>query len=224
MVFLDWISNQLTVLAEAFAEDLRPERAEIYVIQLSDIPRDRLQVAFQRALTESKWFPKIAELRDWSGFSPETQKSIEAQEAWVHVNNYLRKWGVDRMPIRSDGKWITAPPLEPRLEYALRQIGGLWRLNQVTDENYPFVYKDFCEAYTRAPVAELMGPELLAQFSPRSLEGNVKKLMEAGVRHALVDHREIEKATPATSSRDALTTERRADLRRKLDEELAKRR
>ena len=213
--------NQLTGLAEAFAEDLRPERAEIYVIQLSFIPRERLQVAFQRALTESKWFPKIAELRDWSGFSPEAQKNIEAEAAWVHVNDYLRKWGAERTPIYSNGKWITAPPLEPRLEYALRQIGGLWRLNLVTDQSYAFVHKDFCEAYVTAPMAELMGPKLLAHFSARSLEGNVRQLVEAGVTGPQVDHREIEKPT---SSRDGLTTERRAELKRKLDEELAKRR
>jgi hypothetical protein len=182
-----WISKQLTGLAEAFGEQLTLERVEIYVSALVDIPQDRLQVAFRRALYERTFFPKVAELRELSGSSVDDEKTVEAQAAWQHANEYLRKWGVEKLPVRSGGKWITPPPLEPRLEYAVRQIGGLWRLNQVTDETYHFMFRDFCEAYMLAPVAELMAPQLLEQFSVRALAGQMKELPLVSAQHNPAD-------------------------------------
>ncbi len=176
---LEWISDQVTMLAEAFGEQLTLERVEIYARALCDIPREHLQIAFQRALRERTWFPKVAELRELAGTAlPEEKKKAEANAAWNQVNEYLRKWGVDLWPIYSGGKVITPPALEPRLEYALRKIGGLWRLNQVTDESYPFVYRDFCEAYNLAPVADLMAPQLSEQFSNQALAGRMQQLSE----------------------------------------------
>jgi hypothetical protein len=231
---LSWISDQLTILAEAFGEPLTAERMEIYVGGLADVSRDCLQVAFGRALRELKWFPKVSELRDLSETKTDEQKKVEAEAAWDHINKYLRKWGVDRVPVYSGGgKWITAPPLEPRLEYALRQIGGLWRLNQVTDESYFFVHRDFCEAYALAQTAELMEPHLLEQFGERRLLGSVRQLTDAsktedrtsgagptspgGFRH---------QRGASAGERPAITelsAERKAELRRQLEEELAKR-
>jgi hypothetical protein len=178
---LSWISDELTVLAEAFGESLTEERVEIYARGLADIPQDCLRSAFSRTLRELTWFPKLAELRNLAGTTADDRKKVEADAAWNYVNEYLRKWGTDLLPIYSGGKRIMAPRLEPRLEYALRRIGGLWRLNQVTDESYPFVYRDFCEAYSLAPVAELMAPQLMERFGGRTLEGNVKRLAESKV-------------------------------------------
>jgi hypothetical protein len=179
--------DQLTILAEGFGEPLTQERAEIYVSGLVDIPQDRLKAAFKRALYELKFFPRLAELRDLSGSSAEEEQKVEAQAAWQQANEYLRKWGVEKLSVRSGGKWITPPPLEPRLEYAIRQIGGLWRLNQVTDETYHFMFRDFCEAYMLAPVAELMAPKLLEQFSVRALAGQIKELPLGGSQHEPTD-------------------------------------
>jgi len=223
LVVRSWISKQLTVLAEAFGESLTVERVEIYVGGLVDIPRERLETAFRRALYELKWFPKLSELRDLSGSNADDRKKVEAQAAWDYVNEYLRKWGVDQLPVRSGGKWITAPPLEPRLEYAIRRIGGLWRLNQVTDESYPFIYRDFCEAYTLAPVAELMSPQLLEQFGPRNLLGDVRQLAEAETTERQPVTSESQGDVPSLSSVSELTPERKVELRQKLDDELAKR-
>jgi hypothetical protein len=224
LAFLEWIHDQLTVLAEAFGEPLTQERAEIYVGSLASIPGDRLRVAFARALNESTFFPKVAELRSRAGASTEDEKKVEAHAAWNHVNEYLRKWGVDKLPIRSRGQWITAPPLEPRLEYAVRQIGGLWRLNQVTDENYAFVLRDFCEAYALAPIAELMSPQLLEQFADRKLLGSVKKTLELSGNKDSVGQRDSENAAQLPGENKqvligGLTAERNAEPRTQLDKE-----
>lgn len=208
MAFLEWIHDQLTVLAEGFGEPLTQERAEIYVSGLIDIPQDRLKAAFKKALYELKFFPRLAELRDLSGSSAEEEKKVEAQAAWQQANEYLRKWGVDKLPLRSAGKWITPPPLDPRLEYAVRQIGGLWRLNQVTDETYHFMFRDFCEAYMLAPVAELMAPQLMEQFSIKQLAGQIRELPLGSSQHLTYD--EPSGAEPLQST----TTEGTMDVAR----------
>ena len=179
LAVLNWISDQLTALAEGFGESLTEERVEIYVRGLVDIPRDRLQVAFRKALYELKYFPKLAELRNLGGGAVVEQNKVQAEAAWNHVNEYLRKWGVDLIPIYSGGIKTTAPQLDARTDYALRTIGGLHRLNQVDIESWPFMQRDFCEAYARAPVAELMAPELAEQFGEHKLSGNERQLAKA---------------------------------------------
>lgn len=81
---LDWINDQLTVLAEAFGERLTEERQEIYCAGLADIPQDRLDVSFRRARYELKWFPKLAELRELAGLVSGTPDDGRPgpEEAW----------------------------------------------------------------------------------------------------------------------------------------------
>lgn len=64
---LDWINDELTILAEAFGETLTEQRQEIYCGGLADIQQDQLRVAFRRARFELKWFPKLAEMRELAG-------------------------------------------------------------------------------------------------------------------------------------------------------------
>ncbi len=176
---LSWISDQLTMLAEAFGEQLTEERMEIYARSLADIPQDQLRFSFQRALNQLTWFPKLAELRTLAGADAEKEKKIEADAAWTYVNDYLSKWGVDLLPVYSGGNKTTPPPLDPHIEYALRRIGGLRALNQMDVTRMPFVYRDFCEAYNQAPIAELMAPGLEQRFGSEKLLGAVKELAKA---------------------------------------------
>lgn len=87
MELLDWINDQLTVLAEAFGEPLTEERQEIYCASLTDIQHDRLNVAFRRALRELTWFPKIAELREFAGTLSQSWNDGRAgpEEAWARM-------------------------------------------------------------------------------------------------------------------------------------------
>ena len=187
---LSWISDQLTMLAEAFAEPLTEERMEIYIRALADVPQDRLRISFQRALRELTWFPKVAELRNLAGASSEdaneeAKTKLEADAAWTYVNDYLRKWGVDQLPLYSSEGKQTPPPLDPRADYALRRIGGFQALHQMDINRMPFVYRDFCEAYAQAPLAEQMAPRLQQQFdSPKTI---VKTIAEA-TRPARLKH------------------------------------
>jgi hypothetical protein len=84
---LDWINDQLTIMAEAFGEKLTEERQEIYCAGLAEFPQNRLEGAFRRARYELKWFPKLAELRELaavvSGASNDGRPGPE--EAWARM-------------------------------------------------------------------------------------------------------------------------------------------
>jgi hypothetical protein len=222
---LGWIIDQLSLAAVAKGQVFTSERLRINAEDLIDIPQDRLAAAFAKARRELDYAPGVAEIRRFAAADEESLRNVEAQAAWTFINEYLRKWGVDKLPIRSNGKWIIAPLLEPRLEYALRRIGGLWRLSQVTDQSYHFMQRDFCEAYTLAPAAESVGPQLMSQFGDQMLLGKVKQLGATSTTAGQMDPDEPQEAVaaPARSPVRELTPERKAELRRQLDEELAKR-
>jgi len=174
-----WLVDQLTVLAEAFGESgekVSPQRLQIYACDLADLGRAQLEMAFQRARRECKFFPKIAELREFADGSLEDQCKVEAEAAWTFAMNYLKRWGVERLPLYQGGNLIEAPPLLARIEYALRRVGGLRGLNQVTEDSRPFMFKDFCEAYKQAPIAESQAPMLQERFGAKLLIGETKQL------------------------------------------------
>jgi hypothetical protein len=154
---------------------MTPERFRIYCQDLADLPYERLRIAFTRARRELSFFPKIAQLRELAGRAAKDERNAEAEAAWECANAYLREWGVDRMPIRSGGKLTTSPVLPPRIAYALRRIGGLAGLNQITEERRAFMFRDFCEAYALAPVVESLTFELMDKFSA---DRQVKQLMD----------------------------------------------
>src|ERR1700746_3835424 len=85
--FLEWINDELTILAEAFGEPLTEQRQEIYCAGLSDLNQNQLSLAFRRARYELKWCPKLAELRELAGASGGAVKDGRPgpEEAWARM-------------------------------------------------------------------------------------------------------------------------------------------
>jgi hypothetical protein len=174
----------------------------VYAQDLSELARPQLEIAFGRARRELKFFPKISELLELASAKPEDARKVEADAAWNHALDYLRKWGVDRMPVYSGGKRIDAPMLSPRIEYALRKIGGLRCLNQITTKSRPFVQKDFIEAYHLAPMAESLALHLGSMFGDTKLLGQVKQLTSgARLQSKARSSDQASKTTPPTIKR-----------------------
>jgi hypothetical protein len=84
---LEWVNDELTILAEAFGEPVTEQRQEIYCAGLADIQQNRLEIAFRRARYELKWFPKLAELRELAGSLPEAPDDGRPgpEEAWARM-------------------------------------------------------------------------------------------------------------------------------------------
>jgi hypothetical protein len=169
-----WLADKITQLAEACGEELTAARLRIYTEALSDLSREQLQIALNWAIRELRFFPKIAELRDLAGAKAQDAQQVEANAAWEAANRYLQRYGV----VKYDRDF--RPALDPRIDYVLRRIGGLWGLNQVTTESYPFKYKEFCEAYQLAPMANLMALRLEEKFAVKQLVGEVQPKLSGG--------------------------------------------
>ncbi|HET6180524.1 MAG TPA: hypothetical protein VFE61_26630 [Candidatus Sulfotelmatobacter sp.] len=158
-----WIIEQLTILAVAVGEAPPPERLRIYAQDLNDgLTKEQLHIAFTRARRESKFFPKIAELREWAGYKTQDVIDVQARDAWQTVQHYIRKHGYPMYPTfmgrGEDGeiRWSSPEPLPPRIAYAVRAIGGLRAVNDVTTQALPFMVKDFIIAFNQAPLSELL--------------------------------------------------------------------
>ena len=165
-----WTTEQLGILAIALGEPLTPARLRIYAEDLAaDLSREQIAVAVQRARRELKFFPKLSELRVFAGVDPAALLSVEAEAAWDSVWVYLRKWGVEPLPIWSGGKEFRAPRLNPRIDYALRRVHGLRALNQLKNDSLPFAKRDFIEGYKQASLAFSTSPQLQEKFVGRYL-------------------------------------------------------
>jgi hypothetical protein len=213
---LGWLVEQVTILAEAMGEAMTPVRLKIYAVDLADLDRSQLQTAFARARRECRFFPKIAELRELAGIGAKDARDVEAEAAWKFVNDYLRKWGVDLMPLYSHSggvrKQIDPPALPERIDYALRRIGGLSGLNQITKDSRPFMFRDFCEAYNLVPTATLLAPQLGEKF--RMIEGqvSVKQLTDGTQTEQTREPAEAQKFKPKPfPNQHPLTNAQRAD-------------
>jgi hypothetical protein len=218
-----WLVDQVTILAEAFSEELTGAKLRLYAEDLCDLPAAQLGAAFTRARRELKFFPKIAELRELAGASAKDRRTVEAEAAWHYANEYLRKWGVDRMALYSGGNRIEAPALPERVQYALRSIGGLWGLNQVTAESRPFVQKDFIEAYNQAPIAATLAPELEEKFDEKKLLSQAMQLADRKQMGTKQNHASpVSPAVPLKNVQEPMTDIQFRDRREMLRQQAAR--
>lgn len=99
-------------------------------------------------IRNSNWFPTIAELRTRAGLNEQTQEQIEANQAWQWIRFFsTHHWHPDIGPYRG------APPIPPRIDYALRQVGGLHVIASCSNARLPFMRQDFINAFSLAPFA-----------------------------------------------------------------------
>ena len=187
----EWLIEQLGILAVAFGEPITPERLRVYADDLlCDLSREQLNTALIRARQELRFFPKIAELRDLAGMKAKDAQQVEANAAWEYANRYLQRHGVVKYDLDD------RPALPPRIEYALRRIGGLWGLNQITTESYPFKYKEFCEAYELAPTADLLAFQLEEKFPAKQLLGDSQRQLTDGKADKRVSSVHVQPTSP----------------------------
>jgi len=140
-------------LAEAFRENLTAELLTIYVETTADLSHEQIKQAITRAIQERDFFPRVSELRKLAGAGAEEQKDAEAHRAWDVLLRYVDDW------IQSDpqgcygpeqGCRKTRPPkLEPRIVDCVRRLGGWRRLKTASEDDLPFLKKDFLEEYSR---------------------------------------------------------------------------
>lgn len=77
------VVDQLTILGEAFGQQLTDERMRVYCSDLADLTVEQVKLACGRARRELKFFPKIAELRELAGASGLLDGRPGVEQAWA---------------------------------------------------------------------------------------------------------------------------------------------
>jgi predicted nucleotidyltransferase component of viral defense system len=148
---LGWLTDQVTILAEAFAEPMTAARLKVYAGDLADLERSQLEVAFYRARRELTFFPKIAELRKLAGAGQEEQQDAEARKAWDLLTRFVTKYVSNDVHgnYGPEHGWYpkSFPKLSERILDCVRRTGG-WKVYACMDvDDMPFIQKRFFEEY-----------------------------------------------------------------------------
>lgn len=165
----EWLIEQLGLLAISKGQPQTPERLAINAADLADIPQETMRDVFARARREKTFgYPQVSDLREMAGLGG----SGESLAAWEWVEQFMRRHvhrsGAEGYAI-TDGTgpidWtsgkprcqrIPVPEIPPEIERAVRLCGGWTRLKEMSDDEYPFVKKEFLaavESYDRTEMA-----------------------------------------------------------------------
>lgn len=153
---VEWLNDQLTILAEAFQIAWTAQTQALYIEALADLPKQQLQQAVMRAVRELKFFPKIAELREMAGAGAE-QQDAEARAGFDKALQFARRH-VFTNPVDGDGICInqcfsrTCTIQEPhymdahlsqQLRDCVRRAGGWRAMAKTLRHPDPFLKKEF---------------------------------------------------------------------------------
>lgn len=135
----------LEKLAAAFRVELSKETLAAYLEVLVARSPEVLQVAFQRTITEwneASKMPPLAFIIARCGDDPK----LLAEQAWDLV------WKLVKRDWYADGiGWVNGAEkkLTPAMQYAIRCCKGEYRMAYATDDEFPFIRRDFMEAHQR---------------------------------------------------------------------------
>jgi hypothetical protein len=178
------------VLAAALGETVTQERLAIYADDLGDLTQEQIERALLRARRELRFFPKIAELREFAGVGIKQHDDAEMRAAWDATVRYVDKYvncdphgnygpefgrygphGYDR----KTGEPYPAmyPQLPQRILDVVRRTGG-WKVYACMDErDFPFQQQRFFDEYQAWPAvqSQLSNISLAPRPARRKLTG-----------------------------------------------------
>lgn len=148
-------ATQLTILAETFGRQLTEAAMDGYWIALKDLSHERLSQATRRALSECRFMPSPAELRDFAG---DGLKALEAACA--------EAWGIVRRVMDTCDSYESVD-FGPLVNAVLHNLGGWKELCEKTIPELVWVRKDFeriYELFAYKPVDQLRGEFHMGTF------------------------------------------------------------
>lgn len=90
------IIDGLTRLAAGYRQELTAEALKVYTSVLIGLTPEELETGFRRALRETKWWPKPAELLEFcTGRSPAMANKLLFDQAWKFICECIERFGVD---------------------------------------------------------------------------------------------------------------------------------
>lgn len=191
---VEWLIEQLGILAVAKGAPQTAERLAINAADLADIPQETMREVFKRARLEKTFgYPQVSDLREMAGLGGEG----EGFAAWDFVQTILTRhlhrsgaegyalcdgtgpieWDLDNPDPkkRARAKRIPLPEIPPEIERAVRLCGGWARLKELDDEELPWAKKEFLAAVASYDATTMASDRLLSAATA----GMAKQLAEA---------------------------------------------
>jgi len=167
----DWRTAEFLALAEAFRESLTAELLAIYVEATAELTDEQIKRAVTRAIRERDFFPRVSELYKLAGCSTEEQKDAEAHRAWDVLLDYVDTW-IHPDPEGCYGpeqgcRSSPPPKLEQRIVDCARRLGGWRRLKTASEDDIPFLKKDFIEEFNRWEAVERIDVSHMLKAHPK---------------------------------------------------------
>ena len=140
-------------MAEVFGRQATEATVRAYQMGLEGLTVEQVGQAAKRALQSSRFMPSPAELREFAGESPVSDRAVIAWDALQRARGRF-------------GYWHSVCFDDPAINAAVRSLGGWERLpERFEQESEPFLRKEFERAYgtyarrgiTRAEGATLIG-------------------------------------------------------------------
>ena len=114
---------------------------------LEDLSYGVLERAFRRTLQTAKYWPvKVSDIREHVDRASSEYAQADGDIKWANVLEYIRLfWNPDL----AGGASAKAPPISPRVKYAIGAAGGLAEIAECPREHLHFKRELFLEAYGR---------------------------------------------------------------------------
>lgn len=178
----------LVALADQFGRQFKPDTMAMMAEGLAqDLTPEQITAAGRRGVLECKFFPSVAELREFAGAGPVAAKeteSAEAVQAWEVCVGWVRRNAWRTRSPESGHIAESVPGVEPlpdRILAAVRYAGGLTQvyLSLATGEGLQWLRKAFVDRFVMEPAIQRLpsadGEALeLAERTARRLSGGVQ--------------------------------------------------
>ena len=129
-------------VAAASSVALSEATQAVYLEALLGLDPESLKVAAHRTIREWTEASKMPPISFILARAQENQQVL-AESAWETLQKLIyRDW-------HPDIGWLRKIELDPQMEYAIRQCGGLHRIHDCPKDSFNFLRKDFLAAHTR---------------------------------------------------------------------------
>lgn len=128
-------NKYITILCEVFDRELSKGAIQAYWISLEQYSDADCIKAFNRAVTECKFFPKPAELIEF--INPKRDSDAQAQLAWIEVDK----------AVKAHGPYASVQFSDPAIMSTIDAMGGWINIQDCTMEDWKWKRIEFIKLY-----------------------------------------------------------------------------
>jgi hypothetical protein len=143
----EWIGKLALNAGQALTPTTAGVFEALWLEGLGDLAYGVLERAFRRTLQTCKYWPvRVSDIREQADRGREAYAQAEGDIKWANVLEYIRLFWNPDLPGGASAK---APPISPRVTYAIKCAGGLAEIAECPREHLHFKRELFLEAYGR---------------------------------------------------------------------------